>query len=1833
MSSMTEPSGYALEPIREGADFTLYRGRQHGSPSAVLAIAISAEQPSPQSFRRLEHEYSLAAELDPAWAAKPLALTRHEGRTILVLKDPGGEPLDQVLERDQGQPLGLNRFLRIAIGLASALGQVHRHGLIHKDIKPGNVLVDHAGNVWLTGFGIASQLPREHQLPVPPEIIAGTLAYMAPEQTGRMNRSIDARSDLYSLGVTLYQMLTGALPFAAGDPLEWVHCHIAREPVPPNERAAVPEPLSSLTMKLLAKNAEERYQTAFGLEADLRRCLAGWQSHGCIDPFALGAHDASDRLLIPEKLYGRERQIDALLAAFDRVVAQGIPELVLVSGYSGVGKSSVVNELHKALVPPRGLFAFGKFDQYKRDIPYMTMAQAFQTLTRQILVKSETEVGHWRHALQQELGPHGQLIINLIPEVEFIIGKQPPVPDLPPQESRNRFRLVFRRFLGAFARPEHPLALFLDDLQWLDAATLELLEYLITDPDLQYLMLVGAYRDNEVSSSHPLTRTLAAIRKAGARMQEIVLAPLGLEDVCRLVADALRCERHATDPLANLVHEKTGGNPFFAIQFLMALAEEGLLRLDPDAAAWIWDLARIHAKGYTDNVVDLMVGKLKRLSGAAQAALQRLACLGNVAEFATLTLVHRKLEEEIHTALLEAVRTGLILRLEGSYAFPHDRIQEAAYALIPEGERAGVHLRIGRVLLASMTTDGLAEHLFNVANQFNRGAALLIDGDDKIHVAAIDLSAGRKAKASTAYASACVYLAAGMALLDDRDWGSQYELTFSLWLERAECELLSGNFENAEQLITQLLQRAASRDHQAAVCCLMVQFHVIKSENQQAVATALTCLRLFDIDIPAHPAWEQVQAEYETVWQTLNGRPIESLIDQPLMTDPELQAAMQVLSVLTAPAYFTDFRLWCLQVCRMVKVSMQHGVSGASAHAYSRFGFMLGPAFHRYRDAYRFAKLACDLVEKHGFIAYRAKVHYAMGTVVFWTQPVTSAIDFNRATFRAAAETGDLTYACYSLFQFLTGLLLRNDPLDVVWRELEMALDFARKAKYSDGADMIGSLQRFIVSMQGRTAAISTFSEALFDEAAFEAQLTGERIPLMVCWYWILKLKGRYLSGDYVEALAAASKAKPLLSALAAQIQLLDYFYYAALTVAACYENASAGQQQGQRELLTVHREQLREWAENFPPTFAGKYALVSAEIARLEGRDFNAMKLYEQAIQSAHESSFVQEEALALEVAARFYFERGFETFGHTYLRNARNCYDRWGALGKVKQLDQHYPRLHEERLPASTTATIGTPVRQLDVDTVVKASQALSSEIVLPRLIEKLMRIAVEHAGAERGLLILLAGDEPHIEAEATTGHGRAQVTVRQAAVTPSDLPQSVLHYVIRTRERVVLDDASVGNLYSEDEYVRQKRPRSVLCLPILKQTKLVGAFYLENSLTPGAFTSDRVAVLEMLASQAAISLENAKLYSDLQRSEAFLAHGQSISHTGSFIWSVLSGEISWSEETYNIFDCDRAVKPMLELVLQRIHPDDKNLVQQTIDRASEARANLDFEHRLLMPDGSVKYLHVLARALETSSGKLEYMGAVRDVTERTRGEEALRQTQADLAHINRVTTVGELTASMAHEVNQPIGAAVTDANTCMRWLARDQPDLEEARAAAMRVVKDATRASEIISRIRLLFNKGTPERELVNVNEVVGEMIVLLRSEAIRYNISVRTELAADLPQVMGDRVQLQQVLMNLMINGIDAMKNVDGARELAIKSQRAENEQLLVSVSDIGVGLPPQQADQIFNAFFTTKRHGTGMGLPISRSIVESHGGRLWAAANSPRGANFYFTLSANTQVHQ
>jgi PAS domain S-box-containing protein len=1849
---MRELSEYAFAPLREG-DFPIYRGSGDSLPPVLL---VTAKDTSLASLKRLEHEYALRAELDDAWAARPVALSRYHGHLVLVLEDPGGEPLDRRL----GQPLKISDFLRIAIPLAGALRQMHRRGLIHKDIKPANVLVNGAsGGVWLTGFGIAVHVPRERQTPEAPEEIAGTLAYMAPEQTGRMNRSIDARSDLYSLGMTFYEMLTGTLPFSASDPMEWVHCHIARQPTPPDERAQIPGPMSAIVMKLLAKTSEERYQSAAGVEADLRKCLAAWESGARINPFPLATHDAPGRLLIQERLYGREREIEALLASFDRVVTNGTTEFVLVSGYSGIGKSSVVHELHKVLVPPRGLFASGKFDQYQRDIPYATLAQAFKSIVCSLLARNEAELRRWRDALHEAVGPNGQLIVNIIPELELVIGQQPPVPDLPPRDAQNRFRRVFGRFLGVFARREHPLVLFLDDLQWLDAATLDLLEYLITHAEVRHLLLVGAYRDNEVGPAHPLMRALEAIRSTDARVQEIVLAPLGLEDIGRLLADALRCEPGRAQPLAQLVRQKTGGNPFFAIQFLSALEEEGLLAFDQCTRAWRWDMDRIRAQSYSDNVVDLMADKLKRLSAPTQEALKRFACLGNLAAIDILTLVHGEAEAATHAALREAVQAGLVLQLDNAYKFLHDRIQQAAYSLIPQERRAEVHLALGRVLRSRIEANELPERLFDVANQFNRGAARLTERDEKVQIATLNLRAGRKAKASAAYASACPYLAAGMSLLDDRDWGSRYELTFSLWLERAECEFLSGHFETAEQLVGKLLTRARSKVDLAAVYQVKLLLHTVKSENSQAVASALTCLRVFGIDIPAHPDWEQVQAEYERVWQTLNGRPIESLIDLPVMTDPQLQAAMQVLSVLGPPAYFTDFHLFCLLACRTAKVSMEHGVSDASALGYAILGFILGPVFHRYSEAYRFAKLACDLVERHNFIANQPKVYHAMGTVAFWTQPIGTAIDFMRATFRTAMETGDLTFACYGMHQIVPGLLLRNDQLDTVWHESERALDFAREAKYGDVADIIRSQQRFIATMQGRTATFSTFSDAQFDQATFEAQLTVDRMTLMICFYWILKLKARFLSGDYAEALAAADNAKPLLLIATAQIELLDYFFYGALTVAACYENAFVDKQAHWRDLLTAHREQLREWADNYPPTFGDKHALVSAEIARLEGRDQDAERLFEEAIRLARENSFIQNEGLANELAARFYAARGFEINARAHLRNARYCYLRWGADGKVRQLDESYPHLQEVPPPRPMT-TIGASVEYLDLTTVMRVSQAVSGEIVLEKLIDTLMRTALEHAGAQRGLLIVSHGGTQRLEAEATTSRDTITVRLRPASISAAELPESILHYVVRTQQSVILDEASAQNAFSADEYIRRNRVRSVLCVPLIKQATLIGVLYLENNLTSRVFTPARSAVLKLLASQAAVSLENAYLYTDLQqenserrraeealrRSEAYLAEAQTLSHTGSFSWNASSGEIYWSAQTYRIFGFEHTAAPNLARINEQTHPDDRAFVARTLDHARHEKKDFDLEHRLLMPDGSVKHLRVVARALANESGDVEFVGAVMDITQRKRAEEAQRvqerereKMQQQLQQAAKMEAIGRVASGIAHDFNNILGAILGYGELAQNNLGEGGA----LRRQISQVMQAGARGKALVDRILTFSHSGTGERVAVHLQSVVEETLELLAA-SLPADVRLDRRLDAVDAAVLCDATQFHQVTMNLCTNAVQSMEQ-SGVLTVALDRVTVAERRLVshgtlgvgryvrLSVSDTGTGIPPAVLERMFDPFFTTKRvgEGTGLGLALVHGIVAALDGVIDVATQAGAGTTFTIWLPATGEM--
>ena len=1602
-------SGYVLVPLRETADFTLYRGRKYDDTSPVLAIALS-QQPSPQSIRRLMREYSFAAELDPVWAAKPLAITRHEGRMILVLKDPGGQPLDEILERNQGQPLDLTRFLSTAIGLARTLGQAHQQGFIHKDIKPANVLVDDAGNAWLTGFGIASQLPRERQSPEPPEFIAGTLAYMAPEQTGRMNRSIDSRSDLYSLGVTFYEMLTGSLPFTVSDPMEWVHCHIAKQPAAPSERVgAVPNSVSAITMKLISKTAEERYQTAMGVESDLRRCMSQLKSQGWIDDFTPGVHDIPDRLMIPEKLYGRDREVDTLLTAFGRIVRGDRAELVLVSGYSGIGKSAVVNELHKPLVPPRGLFASGKSDQHKREIPHATLAQAFQSLIRRLLSQNEENLRQWQGALREALGPNGLLMVDLVPELRHVIGEQPPVPELPPQEAQKRFQTVFRRFIGVFARPEHPLALFFDDMQWLDAATFDILEDLLTRNDLQHLLVIGAYRDNEVNATHPLVRKLEAIRQAGAAVQDIVLTPLSRDDLGQLLVDALHCQLERAAPLADLIHEKTTGNPFFAIQFISTLTEDRLLTFDYRSRRWVWDLLRIHAKGFTDNVVELMVEKLRRLPQETQRVLQNFACMGNSAEFEMLRMASEVSVEDMHDHLWEAMRSGLIFRADNSYGFLHDRVQEAAYSLMPKELRGEAHLRIGMLLAEHTPAEKRGEQIFAIVNQLNRGSHLITSIEDRERVAELNLIAGRRAKLSTAYESALKYLRAGRAVLPEETWERNHQLIFSIEYLTAECALL----------------------------------------------TVTVCLAAGD-------PLAEVQEECE------------------------------------------------------------HGLASAGR---VRFGLVI----ERCGAQLGLILTLRGLTEKFGCLDHEGY----------------SELD----TERSLAKSPDLVFAEF--------------------------------------------------------------------------------------YYWTRKLQAHYFAGDLASAVDAALHAEPLLWTSAAMFESAEYRFYGALAHAAVWDRATAEQKPKHFDSVQVHYRQLQMWAEVNPETFEDRAALVGAEIARIEGRVSNARTLYDKAIREAHRYGFVHNQAIANEIAGHFYAERGYEKIAATHLRAARACYLRWGADGKVRQLEELYPHLKVDKSAPGSTATIVTPVEQLDLATVIRVSEAVSGEIVLEKLVDSVMRAAIEHAGAERGLLILARGDVYRIEAEATTSDDAVVVSLRQAEVEARHLPESVLHYVVRTGESVLLNNASGDNQFSTDDYIRARHSRSVLCLPLINRARLLGVLYLENHLSTDVFTPARVSVLKLLASEAAISLENGRLFADVREREARVRRLFNANIIGIFTWN-LDGQILDANEAFRRIigrTDDDLISRLSWKDFMPAKGDEDN--QHRLKEVLATNTASPFEMECVKQDGS--RVPVLVRSALFEGTPTEGVSFVLDLTELKRAERAAqesaqryRDVEIRLSDANRVASIGQLSASIAHELNQPLSGIITNATTCLSMLAADPPNLGGVRAITQRTLRDGNRASEVVQRLRAMFARKQPEKEPVDLNETAREVLVLSSNELQVRQVILRTDFDTSLPLVRADRVQIQQVILNLILNAADAMRAVDDrSRNLLIVTAREDENWVRLSVRDSGHGIDPQNLERVFDAFYTTKTHGMGVGLAISRSIIESHKGRLWGTANDGPGATFSFSIPCGT----
>jgi PAS domain S-box-containing protein len=1315
-------------------------------------------------------------------------------------------------------------------------------------------------------------------------------------------------------------------------------------------------------------------------------------------------------------------------------------------------------------------------------------------------------------------------------------------------------------------------------------------------------------------------------------VQEISLAPLGRDDLWQLIVDALRCEPERAAPLAQLVHERTEGNPFFAIQFLSGLVEEGLLTFDHDAGRWCWDLGRTHAKAYTDNVVDLMVGKLSRLAPETQTALQQLACLGNVAEVGMLSTVLETSEERVHADLWAAVRLEMVERLDGSYRLAHDRVQEAAYLLIPAERRAATHLRIGRLLHAQTPPEKREEAIFDIVNHLNRGAALITSQDEHERLAELDLIAGQRAKATSAYASALTYLIAGAAQLGEDCWERRHELIFQLELHRAECEFLTGALAEAEQRLSALSARAATTVERATVACLRVDLYTTLDQSARAIAVGLDYLRQLGVDWSPHPTQAEARREYDEIWTRLGKRAIEGLVDLPILRDPASLATLDVLTRLLPPALFTDVNLLALMVSRAVNLSLERGHCDGSCVAYVRLGMIAGPRFGDYEAGLRFGLLGYELVERCGLRRFQAATYMLFGAhIAPWTGHLRSARDALRCAFDIARKTGDLSFAAYTCGNLNSNLLAAGDPLADVQREAENGLEFCQKMRFGFVVDLITSQLAVARALRGLTRQFGVFDEDA-DELRMERRFAGNRnLAVPECWYWIRKLQVRFLVGDYVAAVEAASRAQRLLWILALHLEAADYHFYGALAHAAICDDAAAGRRQQHLDAVSSHHRQLDIWAKHCPESFEDRAALVGAEIARLGGRDMDAMRLYDQAIRSARANGFVHNEAIAYERAAAFYRARGVHEVADLYLRNARYGYLRWGADGKVRQLDEMYPHLKEEERTPASTSTIVTPVETLDLATVIKLAQAVAGEIVLEKLVDTLMRTAIEHAGAERGVLLLTQGPEPRIVAEAATKSDAVIVRAQDASVSSAALPVTIIHYVVRTRESVVLDDASIHAPFAADAYVRQRRVRSVLCLPLVNQAKLIGLIYLENNLAPRVFAPARTAVLKLLSSQAAIALEIARLYGDLEQREAKIRRLVDANIIGIFFWE-LEGRIIEANDTFlRMVGCDRQ-----DLAAGRVRWTDLTPPDWR-DRAARAAAEVTtigslqpYEKEFFRKDGS--RVPVLIGSAAFDEQRDQGVAFVLDLTDRKRAEAEARESerrygemQMEVAHANRAATMGQLTASIAHEVSQPVAAAATNAAAALNWLGARPPNLKEARVTLGHIVKNAHRAGDVIGRIRELINKAPSRNEQVDLNEAIREAIDLTRGETEKNDAAVHTALAEGLPLVKGDRVQLQQVIINLIGNAVEAMSRTsEGTRELLI-STRKSGPDVLVAVRDSGPGLGHANLEHLFEAFYTTKAGGLGMGLSICRSIVEAHGGRLWTSANVPRGAVFQFTV--------
>jgi predicted ATPase/serine phosphatase RsbU (regulator of sigma subunit) len=1458
----------------------------------VIVKLLRAEHPTLAQIARLRHEHTILAAIDAPEVVRTLGLVKHGRGVALVLEDLGDVSLESMFRHQRPT---LERFLDVATRMAGAVAAIHRRAIIHKDIKPHHFLVSD-DQIRLIDFGIATRLSSETQVAKSASLLDGTLAYMSPEQTGRMHRSLDRRTDLYSLGVSFYQLLTGRLPFEASDPLELVHSHIARAPRPLQDVAGdVPPQLSAIILKLMAKAAEDRYQSASGLKADLEECAKRLQSTGDIGMFPLGRTDASGELSIPQKLYGRDAEVGRLLAAFESA-RRGGAGMLLITGHPGIGKSALVNEIQKQVVRG-GAFAAGKFDQLNRSVPFAALAAACRGLIQSVLAESPQVMEDWGRRLREAVGRNGKLIAELVPELELVIGPQAPVQALGPAESQARFELVFRQFLQVFARNDHPLALFLDDMQWADAGSLRLLRQLLAGANSSHLLVIGAYRNNDAAAIQPLRAAIDDLRKANVPVDELALTPLAVDDIVGLLGDTLRLDAAAVRPLAEILLRKTDGSPFFLQQFLTALHEQRLLQFDAEGGRWTWTNAKVDAVVASDNVVDLLVARIRRLSDTAREALTLASCIGQEFELGTLSMISQR-PAQLMSGIWEALREGLLTPLDARsrflaespseddeisevlvsyYRFLHDRVRQAAYEIIDADERGKVHVRIGRLLLGNAGAEPSDDSLVEIMRHLNLGLASITDPAERQKLARFNLRAGVKVARSGGHAAALELLRRCLELLGPTGWSDDPATAHRAHLTLAECEFMSGNVPGALQLLDAaeaqartLLERVAARE---------IRIIVLSSNASRlldAVECGVTTARMLGAEFPTDDAQlgPAIGAELGALKGLLANRTVESLLDLPEVADPEKRALIDVLFKTNASAFMSKPQASTLIGLKAVRLAIEHGNAPKSPYFYGNYGIINTAVGGDLDVSYRFSRLGIDLADKAGYTEIEGATHFLFGAFnCHWRQPLAQSLEHLRHAIKASLENGVYLHAAWASLIAAYYRFYRGENIQELLADLPQTMEFLRRTENPVAQTLLRVLEQNLKALSGLTGDFASMDGDGFDEAAFVEG--AKAIRVLHVYYHVLKQPLVFLSGDYQRSLELAETALPLMPGM---YFVTEHALYRWLARAALLADDAGGDRAAGIELLRKDAETFRTWAEASPANHAHRNALVSAELAALVGEPDRALDLYDQAIKLARENGFPQHEALANEHAARFHLRKQRTAVARAYMQEAWYGYQQWGAKAKLKQLGERYPNLLASEIgpaataptalaagSASTTTTDSS--RGLDLVSAVRATQALAGELELGNLLERLMRVMVENAGAQKGILILNHGGQLEVEALVTVEPYRIQLGVRQPVEQSPELAASIVQYVARSKETVVLEDAAADPRFSRDRYVAGRRPRSLLCLAMLHQGRLVGVLYLENNAATNTFSPERVEILQLVAAQAAVAVENAALYGELR------------------------------------------------------------------------------------------------------------------------------------------------------------------------------------------------------------------------------------------------------------------------------------------------------------------------------------------------------------------------------